>query len=385
MVSREKILADIRFYRPYIVLAFLAASVFLSYRAGRQDYWVPNGFPIDEARALFPGAESFLFEDGMYRLRSGEGVFLGSVLYGPPADKRIIGYAGEVPFLLGICPRGVVKGVHMLPSRETGDYAKRVAGRLAGAWTGLSPADAYREPVSAVTGATQTSAALIEGVREILLAATAPAGHGAEYTGSSGWPAAEVLAALFLVLAVYNHFSSFTPARVRLSFKVLSFVIPGLIAASVLSLAVFGSWAAGNISLQRHWLLILIGITAFCIPLIRGRNFYCYGFCPFGSAQDLAGKLVKKKMRTGKKIKNMTGAVRVAVLLFAFFAVAGGFGLNLYLIEPFASFRWTLAPWPSRVLAGVFLLLSIFLPRPWCRICPTGGLLDGLKRTWKKV
>ncbi len=236
-----------------------------------------------------------------------------------------------------------------------------------------------------MTGATQTSAALIEGVREILLSASAGAGPGADYIRPTGWAAAEVLAALFLVFAVYNYFSSFTSARVRLSFKVMSFVIPGLIAASVLSLAVFGSWAAGNVSLQRHWLLILIGITAVCIPLMRGRNFYCYGFCPFGSAQDLAGKLVKKKMRTGKKIKNMTGAVRVAVLLFAFFAVAGGFGLNFYLIEPFASFRWLLAPWPSRVLAGVFLFLSICLPRPWCRICPTGGLLDGLKRTGKKV
>ncbi len=140
MISREKVLANIRFYRPYIILSLIAAAVFLSSRAGHPGYGAANGFSIGDARALFPEAESFLFEDGMYRLKSGEGVLLGSVLYGPPAGKRIIGYAGEVPFLLGISPRGVVKGVHMLPSRETGDYAGRVAERLTGAWTGLSPA-----------------------------------------------------------------------------------------------------------------------------------------------------------------------------------------------------------------------------------------------------
>ena len=62
-----------------------------------------------------------------------------------------------------------------------------------------------------------------------------------------------------------------------------------------------------------------------------------------------------------------------AMLLFVMWCGAGFAWMDN---EPFAAFLFRTAPPVALVLAGVFIILSVFVPRPYCRfVCPTGTLL----------
>ena len=378
----------LKLLRPFIIVALLAAVYFLP------GDW-ENGFgpspdavltredavSLEDARQFFPGAESLSVHDGLFRVKRGDGSLLGFVAAGPPEGVRIIGYAGEVPFIAGLDVDNRIKGVRLLASRETPDYARRVSDELGDAWTGLGPAEAYRQPVDAVTGATQTSMALIEGVRETMREISGERHDGLLYHPPAGFRfTASILVLLFFAAALSCYFLRYNSRRVRFSLRALSVIIPGVVAASLLSLAVFGSWLMGFVSWQRHWLLLVIALFAVGLPILTGRNFYCLVFCPYGSAQELVGKINKNKLKPGKNIYRIAGLFRILLILAAFFVAVSGSGVSLYLFEPFTAFRWTYAPLFSRILAVSFLLLAVWLPRPWCRICPTGGILDGLKR-----
>ena len=45
--------------------------------------------------------------------------------------------------------------------------------------------------------------------------------------------------------------------------------------------------------------------------------------------------------------------------------------------EPFSAFKFEAAALPSLIIAALFLIISLFVNRPWCRfLCPTGTLLS---------
>jgi nitroreductase len=65
------------------------------------------------------------------------------------------------------------------------------------------------------------------------------------------------------------------------------------------------------------------------------------------------------------------------VLATAWLSLAIGLGMDFTVAEPFAAFKFQAAPASVLVLAGVFAVLSLFVPRAWCRfLCPTGQLLS---------
>lgn len=374
--------------RPFIIIALMALACFLLGPPPPPEYSDAageNGFSMEDVKEFFPEAGTIAPGEGVFRVKDDGGGLLGFVVYGPPEGAGIIGYAGEVPFLAGLDKQKGVKGVLLLESRETPGYARMVSEELGDAWTGLEPGEAYREPVDAVTGATQTSMALIEGVRlsmreiaedrpNALMRSSAPLMRSA----------AEILVLFFLAGGLLCYFLKPRSRRVRLALAGAGVVIPGFLTASLLSLAVFESWLGGFVSWQRHWLLIIIAFFAAAAPLLLGRNFYCFYFCPFGKAQELAGKISKRKLNPGGKIYRFAAWLRLALIAAAFFAAVSGGGTNLYMFEPFSAFRWHYAPVFSRVLAVSFLVLAIRIPRPWCRICPTGGIIDGLKLGLRK-
>lgn len=375
--------------RPFIIIGVMALAYFLrGFPAppADRDFVRENEFFPEDVKEFFPEAESIVPEEGVFRIKDAGGELLGFAVYGPPEGAGIIGYAGEVPFLAGLDSRGRVKGVLLLDSRETPGYARMVSDELGDAWTGMRPAEAYREPVDAVTGATGTSMALIEGFR-LAMREISKERPDALMRPSVPWmrSAADILVLLFLAAGLLCYFLRLNSRGIRLFLAVSGFVIPGFLAASLLSVAVFESWLSGFVSWQRHRLLIIIAFFAAALPLARGRNFYCFYFCPFGKAQELAGKINKRKLKPGGKIYRFAAGLRLALIAAAFFIAVSGGAINLYMLEPFSTFRWHYAPMFSRFLAVSFLALAFWIPRPWCRICPTGGIIDGLKRSRGKT
>ncbi len=370
--------------RAPVIMAVIAAAFFLLNFTGVKGFGPAAGddrpFSIDEVRLLFPGAAEFEREDGLYSALGDDGSRLGFFAYGPPERYGITGYAGRVPVLIGMDSDRRITEVRMLPNRETPSYASMVSEGLAGSWTGLTPREAMTKEVDALTGATQTSEALITGVRKTMRSVfDDPYADVIFESGSLFKVISDALVVGVLALGLLYFFSSYSSRKISFILKCLCVLIPGVLAASLLSLAIFEGWLRGNISLQRHWLLIAVALPALGIPLLRGRNFYCYNFCPYGAAQDLIGRINKKKLRPGKKLNMALGGIRKLLLAGALFMVVLDIGPGVNLIEPFAAFRWQFAHTFTRVLAAAFLVLAVWIPRPWCRICPTGGLIDGLK------
>jgi polyferredoxin len=69
--------------------------------------------------------------------------------------------------------------------------------------------------------------------------------------------------------------------------------------------------------------------------------------------------------------------VRYTVLFLLLMALWLGVGTAVLDYEPFTAFLVSTALPGVLVLAGAFVLLGIFIPRPWCHLlCPVGTLLD---------
>lgn len=347
-------------------------------------------FSADDVRVFFPDSRTVTDTgQGIYAVEDADSRKEGFIVHGPPADADATGYAGRVPFLVGLDREFRIKGVHMLPSRETDYYARQVAEELKDAWTSLTPDQALEADVDAVSGATHTSEGLIGGVRETMIALGAEPLDEPETLLEAVGPQMmrEILTLLFLAVALAYFFLPFSSRRMRLALKAFSVLIPGLLTAAFLSLPFLAGMIRGHFAPSRQWLLLAIAFCAVAVPLLTGRNFYCSSFCPYGAAQDLAGKLSRKKWRTGKTFARIASVLRVILLASAASVILTGAAVDLSHFEPFTAFTWTFAGWPSRLLAVAFLLIAVRIPRAWCRLCPTGNIIGAFrikKRTNKK-
>ncbi|MCM8762427.1 MAG: 4Fe-4S binding protein [Candidatus Omnitrophica bacterium] len=339
-------------------------------------------FSIEDVRFLFPEAKYLIpVEGGLYKVVTEQKHLAGFVLYGPPDNSGIKGYAGEVPFLISLDMDYRIKIFYTLPNNETPGYSAKVYERLRDVWKGLKPEEAYKKPVDTVTGATMTSRALIEGVRKTLgeiSKQTYDVYIPVKFSAFHLW--IQLLTILFLIFSVVYFFLPYTSISMQFIINVLSLIIPGFLSASLLSLALFEGWIKGYFAFHVHWLLFIILLFAFSIPLITKRNFYCYNFCPFGSAQRLIGKIYKKKWHINRKVLLLLQSIRIILIILALLIIIVDINISLSLFEPFEIFRWNYTSWINRVLALFFLLLSFKIPNPWCRICPTGGIIEGIRR-----
>ncbi len=342
--------------------------------------------PFDpaEARFLFPEMVQVVeHDDHFFKAVDDQGQLLGLLVFGPPDEADIVGFAGRVPFLIGFDHRLRITGVHLLPSQETPQYARNVADSLKNAWNHLTAPRAAQREVDTVTGATRTSRALIQGVRKTLARLDSEAQFEPgmlPFAEPARTKVLDLMIALFLIIAIAWLWLPRRVRHFRLGLSLASLAIPGLLGATMLSLATLGSWLRFDLPRPSQWLLALIGLAAFALPILTGRNFYCSNFCPFGAAQELAGRVKRKKSHPGKNLRVGMSIIRLSLLLSAWLLLVAGSAFDLSLIEPFVAFRWLHAAWPSRILAVGFLLLAVWTPRPWCRICPTGALLEAMRR-----
>jgi len=167
----------------------------------------------------------------------------------------------------------------------------------------------------------------------------------------------------------------------------------GVFWISVFSLLYFGWYREGCIcavgSVQNVVLGIVdptyaIPLTAlafFLLPLIfalfAGRIF-CAGACPLGAIQDI---IVFKPIELPKWIQKVLGLIPFLYLGLAVLLVATKSEFIICRYDPFVGFfRWD-APFHMIVLGILFLVVGIFVARPYCRFfCPYGVLLGWMSK-----
>ena len=331
-----------------------------------------------------------------------------------PLAKDVQGYGGPVPLKIHI-KDGRVAAVEAEPNAESPDFFNR-AKELLNHWQNKSVDEALAEEVDAVSGATFSSKAIIANMQRGLayakqhgqwgedgsvgaLGTSAPpieggsagaletsASHivGSE-DGSVGAleTSAPPIVALIVVLlgAVVPLF--YNNRRLHLVQLAVNVVVLGLWTGTFVSYTLFLRVFAGGVSLSTIGALaapLLMLIVALIYPLAGRSGHYCANICPFGSAQELAGKLSRRKLRITPRVLKLLSVLRNLLWGVLMALLLTGTCTAWIDYELFTAFLYSSASVWVIVLAALFLVLSVWVPRPYCRfVCPTGALVKSVE------
>lgn len=316
-----------------------------------------------------------------------------------PLAKDVQGYGGPVPLKIHI-KDGRVAAVEAEPNAESPDFFNR-AKELLNHWQGKEVDEALAEEVDAVSGATFSSRAIIANMQRGLayakqhgqwgedgsvgaLGTSAPPIVGSE-DGSVGAleTGASPIVALIVVLlgAVVPLF--YNNRRLHLVQLAVNVVVLGLWTGTFVSYTLFMRIFAGGVSLSAIGAFaapMLMLIVALIYPLAGRSGHYCANVCPFGSAQELAGKLSRRKLRITPRILKLLSVLRNLLWGVLMALLLTGTCTAWIDYELFTAFLYSSASVWVTVLAALFLVLSVWVPRPYCRfVCPTGALIKSVE------
>ena len=328
-----------------------------------------------------------------------------------PLAKDVQGYGGPVPLKIHI-KDGRVAAVEAEPNAESPDFFNR-AKELLNHWQNKSVDEALAEEVDAVSGATfssraiianmqrglayakqhgqwgedgsvgaaDTSASPIEGGSAGALETSAPpiVGNsvGALETGASPIVALVVVLLGAVVPLFYNN------RRLHLVQLAVNVVVLGLWTGTFVSYTLFLRVFSGGVSLSAIGAFaapLLMLIVALIYPLAGRSGHYCANICPFGSAQELAGKLSRRKLRITPRVLKLLSVLRNLLWGVLMALLLTGTCTAWIDYELFTAFLYSSASVWVTVLAALFLVLSVWVPRPYCRfVCPTGALVKSVE------
>jgi len=337
---------------------------------------------VEDVAAVFPGAARIEYCDApgeACRVFDSAGALLGSILCSSPSCDDIKGYAGPVPVIIALDSLHTITAVVPLANNETGAFIARLRKEgFFGHWTGVGVRDVAAKKVDAVSGATISSTAIIETVRKraALFAKSELKGAAAR-----GYLARQIVAVFFMLPGFAAAFMPKFGRIFRVHILTSNVIILGFITATLLSLAFVHGSAVRGLNMAGQWHLLVLAAAAVASGICTGKNAYCGFVCPYGSAQELAAKLMPKRHR---RLPHALGHLyrhgRAIVLLLIFGAALALPQFDAGTVEPFSAFAFRAAPLSAIALAGIFIAASIVYPRLWCRaFCPTGKLLDILR------
>ena len=313
-----------------------------------------------------------------------------------PLAKDVQGYGGPVPLKIHI-KDGRVAAVEAEPNAESPDFFNR-AKELLNHWQGRSVDEALAEEVDAVSGATFSSKAIIANMQRGLAYAKQHGQWGED--GSAGAletsaspieggsvgaleTSAPPIVALIVVLlgAVVPLF--YNNRRLHLVQLAVNVVVLGLWTGTFVSYTLFLRIFAGGVSVSAIGALaapLLMLIVALIYPLAGRSGHYCANICPFGSAQELAGKLSRRKLRITPRLLKLLSVLRNLLWGVLMALLLTGTCTAWIDYELFTAFLYSSASVWVIVLAALFLVLSVWVPRPYCRfVCPTGALIKSVE------
>jgi NosR/NirI family nitrous oxide reductase transcriptional regulator len=171
----------------------------------------------------------------------------------------------------------------------------------------------------------------------------------------------------------------------------------GVLYLSLFTLIYFGFYRNGCIcsigAIQNVALALVdpsyaISITAlafFMLPLLfalfAGRVF-CGGACPLGAIQDL---IIIKPIELPVGVRKALGVIPYLYLGLAILFAATKTDFIICRYDPFVGFFRIDASFNMLVLGGSFLIVGMFVGRPYCRfLCPYGVLLNWTSSVSKK-
>lgn len=163
----------------------------------------------------------------------------------------------------------------------------------------------------------------------------------------------------------------------------------GMFWLGVVCLGYFGFWREGCIcpvgstqnivaAFSVPGYAVSISVVAFFfIPLLFSLLFgrvFCAAVCPLGAIQDM---VILHPVRVPRPLSRALGVIAYAYLGLAVLFVINGAGFIICRYDPFVPL-FRLSGTPQMLFLGAsFLVIGIFVARPYCRfVCPYGVLLN---------
>jgi ferredoxin len=123
----------------------------------------------------------------------------------------------------------------------------------------------------------------------------------------------------------------------------------------------------------------LIALTVFLLTVVLANKAICAWGCQFGVLQDLVHRLNRNRADTAGILKQyrvpfvISNGVRVVFFVaFTIVAIIAGIDFIEY-VDPFKTFNPAHLGITGAVAAGILLVASLFIYRPWCHFfCPFG-------------
>lgn len=292
--------------------------------------------------------------------------------------KGIKGYGGPVPLEITIKDNKISE-IEALKNSESEGFFSQVRSGLIPKWIGTPVADVATKEVDGVTGATFSSNAVNATVKAgvAYMLANANAGQSASYASPKfelSWKNIVVLVIVLCgaILPLFLH-----DKRYRYVQLILNVLILGFWSGTFLSYEVFVNYVANGANLLQSLVVLLMLVVAFVYPYFGKRSHYCTWICPLGSLQELAGKTVKYKVKMSPKLVKGLTWFQEALWMVLVFVMCAGIWFGWMNWELFTAFIFEQAALGVLIAAGVFVILSVVVNRPYCRfVCPTGCLFQ---------
>ncbi len=339
---------------------------------------------IETVRSFLPEVENIKtvdHENCFFALFDSSGDSQGMLLNSSAQAEDPSGFGGKLEVFVLIDNSDTVQGVFQGKHSETGSYINLLENRgFYESWNGLKVEDALEKEVDAITGATMSSNAVTFMVKKNLRLY-----GGKDFSGIFVKEPFDPVSAAVVIFFVFSLIFFLMPEKTN-KFRIIlltsSIIVPGIIAAQMASMEMFFNWLKNGISGGTAPFFIII-VVSMVITLIKRRNIYCYYYCPMGSLQEMLHKIPSPVLRLKPPVLKTLSYIRTFfLLLIAIFMVANIFEDHSF-FEPFSSFRINAAAISSMIILIISAASAIFVPRPWCKLCPTGEVFDAVKNCRK--
>ena len=351
----------------------------------------PASLEMGAVRGLFAAASRVMPDElhaSWFRVLDANARQVGSILRTSPAADSVVGYQGPSDAFVGFNPQGRVVGAGLGASYDNEPYVTYVRedsyfNQLFNDLdvTALATLDLEEAGVEGVSGATMTSLAVAEGLRQ---AAGAVDGARHSRAGRRWFRAVSRRDVAISVVVVCGVVVCLTPLRgnrwAKWGLQVLVVGYLGIITGDMLSLALVGGWAQHGIAWRHGLGLVVLAAAALVVPAASRRNVYCSDLCPHGILQQWLHSISPWRVRLPSPAARLLAALPLLLLAMGIVVAMRPSAIDLVDLEAFDAWHLGIAGAAALTIAIVGLTAAVVSPMAYCRYgCPTGAILKTVR------
>lgn len=351
----------------------------------------PEAITLEEVRALEPRAAKLRAKGTRQEVLDEKGALIAIAARTAPASDGVVGYKGPSDVLLLLEPDGqTLRRIALRKTFDTEAYVGYVTGDAAFLRTfdgmklpEIATMDFDQAGVEGVSGATQTSWGVAEGVRVRAQSLLQEEETKKPWWTRIRWRWQDAGHALVIAAAFAMAFTRLRGiAWCRHAHHALLVVYAGVISGEMLSQGLLTGWASNSAPWSSAVGLVALAAVALVGPVLTSKQLYCHHICPHGALQQLLARRLRWQWSPPKRVEAVLSLIPHALLALVFLIALRGWAVDLNALEPFDAYLFRIAGWASIALALGGLAWALVTPLAYCRFgCPTGALFKVIRFT----